>query len=160
MPDPTSIVDPSLVRAGDRDAPLSTAEGQALPRACYEQYSKRLFESVRASLDLAGDLFETASGVPNGEVERFTSKRAEWIERFERAIAGSYARRLEGQRRRGRRPDADGSVATLRVLTPFDQEKQAALVAATAFLHQFTKREQDALDMRIGTLAIAVASAA
>jgi hypothetical protein len=152
MPDPPSLIDPSLARAGDRDAPLGAEEAQALLRACYEQYSTRLFEAVRASLDLAGDLFETASGVPDGEVERFASKRGEWIERFERAIANAYARRLEGQHRRGRRPDADGSAATLRVLTPFDQEKQAALVAATAFLHRFTKREQDALDMRIGSL--------
>ena len=38
------------------------------------------------------------------------------------------------------------------MLSDFDQEKQAALVAATAFLQRFTKREQDALDWRIGML--------
>ena len=37
-------------------------------------------------------------------------------------------------------------------MTPIDQEKQAALVEATAFLRRFTRREQDALNARVGVL--------
>jgi hypothetical protein len=132
--------------------PLRPDEAQALLRACYDPFSKRLFEAARTSLDLAGDLFESNSAVPDGEVETFRSKRGEWTTRFERAIAEGFERRLGGQRRRGRRPDVDASAATLRVLTPFDHEKQAALVAATAFLHRFTKREHDALEERVRVL--------
>src|SRR5208282_5167020 len=52
----------------------------------------------------------------------------------------------------GRRPDADSSVASLRVLNAFDHEKQAALTTATQFLRRLTRREVDALDLRVGVL--------
>src|SRR5207237_8217861 len=57
-----------------------------------------------------------------------------------------------GKRRQGRRPDFDASIATLRVLNAFDQEKQAALTQGTAKLNRMTKRECDALDLRVGVL--------
>ncbi|TMH61013.1 MAG: DUF1631 domain-containing protein, partial [Betaproteobacteria bacterium] len=63
-----------------------------------------------------------------------------------------FEKRLAGSRRRGRRPDADRSLASLRVLNAFDHEKQSALVTATQFLHRLTKRELDALDLRVGVL--------
>lgn len=134
------------------DRPLDADERVALVRACYQQYSTRLFEATQAALDLASDLFETTTGVPDGAVAEFVGKRSEWIERFERAIAAGFERRLAGEHRRGRRPDSDASAASMAMLSDFDQEKQAALVAATAFLQRFTKREQDALDWRIGKL--------
>ena len=142
---------PDTVQGGS-DRSLSADERQALLQACYAQYSARLFEAVRASLELMGDLFETASDVPDVTVAEFAQKRGEWIDQFERAIAGAFERRLAGERRRGRRPDSDASAASLAMLSDFDQEKQAALVAATAFLHHFTKREQEALDWRVGML--------
>ncbi len=134
------------------ERPLPADERQALLRACYQQYSSRVFEATRASLDLASDLFETTSGVPDGAVAEFIGQRNEWIERFERAVAAAFERRLAGEHRRGLRPDSDASAASLAMLSPFDQEKQAALVAATAFLHRFTKREHDALEGRVGML--------
>lgn len=134
------------------DSPLGPDEVQALLRACYNLFSTRLFEAARASLDMAGDLFEFTSAVPDREVKAFRGKRGEWIERFERAVAEGFERRLAGQRRQGRRPDFDASAATVQVLTAFDHEKQVALVAATAFLHRFTKQEHDALEERVGVL--------
>ncbi len=144
--------EPTAGANAGNDRPLAADEGPALVRACYQQYSTRLFEATRASLDLASDLFETTSGVPDGSGAEFVGKRNEWIERFERAIAEGFERRLAGEHRRGRRPDSDASAASMAMLSDFDQEKQAALVAATAFLQRFTKREQDALDWRIGML--------
>ncbi len=152
MSDPLRDPDPTAGYDAGADRPLRADEQRSLLRACYEQYSTRLFEATRASLDLAGDLFETTSGVPDGAVAEFVDKRSAWIERFERAVAATFERRLKGERRRGRRPDSDASAASLAMLSAFDQEKQAALVAATEFLHRFTKREQAALDGRVDTL--------
>src|SRR4029453_5163581 len=115
-------------------------------------FCSRLFEATRASLDLASDLFESATGVPDGEIESVRGKRSEWIERFERAFKESLAQWQAGHRRTGRRPDRGASAASLSVLTPIDQEKQAALVEATAFLRRFTRREHDALNARVGVL--------
>ena len=66
-------------------------------------------------------------------VQEFLSKRSEWIAQFPKTLAQLFERRLAGTLRKGRRPDSDVSLATLRVLTAFDQEKQTALAAATAF---------------------------
>jgi hypothetical protein len=49
-------------------------------------------------------------------------------------------------------PDQETSLATLRVLTAFDHDRQEALKDATRFLDRFTKREIAALDLRIETL--------
>jgi hypothetical protein len=130
-----------------------TEEAQALLQNCCREFSTRLVEASRGSLDLASDLFETATGVPDGEIEVFRAQRGEWIERFEQALTESLTQWQAGRRRSGRRPDKDASAATLSVMTPFDQEKQAALVAATAFLRRFTRREHDALEARIGVLS-------
>jgi hypothetical protein len=157
MSDPSRAPDASAGHDAGADRPLRADEQQVLLRACYEQYSTRLFEATRASLDLASDLFETTSEVPDGAVAEFVNKRSDWIERFERSVAATFERRLKGERRRGRRPDSDASAASLAMLSPFDQEKQAALVAATAFLHGFTKREQAALDGRVDMLLPATA---
>jgi hypothetical protein len=137
-------------RGGERS--LTSGEREALLRACYAEYSTRLFEVLRGSLDLASDLFDTQSGVADGQTADFLSKRGEWIERVEQAIAAGFARRMAGERRRGRRPDSDATASSLAVLTPFDHEKQAALVATVDFLGRFTRREQAALDGRLALL--------
>ncbi|HEX9276664.1 MAG TPA: DUF1631 family protein, partial [Casimicrobiaceae bacterium] len=82
----------------------------------------------------------------------FRSKRPEWLKHFEQSLQELFEKRLAGNRRSGRRPDADRSLASLRVLNAFDHEKQSALVTATQFLHRLTKRELDALDLRVGVL--------
>lgn len=127
-------------------------DAPALLQDCYALYRTKMVEMVRGSLELTGDLFEPESHVPDGEIEAFKARRGDWLALFERTLADRFARRIAGERREGRRLDADASLATLRVLTPFDHEKQAALKAATQFLDRFTRRERAALDARLDVL--------
>src|SRR5438552_3895432 len=90
--------------------------------------------------------------VNEANVQDFRLKRKEWIARFEQALRELFDKRLSGVRRQGRRPDFDASINTLRVLNAFDQERQAALTKAANLLHRTTKREVDALDLRVGVL--------
>src|SRR4030095_11870933 len=99
------------------------------------------------------DLFETRSEIPDGDVEAFKKKRPEWLEKFDKTLCDLFERRVvEGGGRQGRRPDQETSLATLRVLTAFDHDRQEALKDATRFLDRFTKREIAALDLRIEML--------
>ncbi len=129
-----------------RDAAL------ALLRECRAHFTTRLFEAVRDAQDGASDLFDSGSHIPDGELTAFREKLPEWQAQFEAAIEERFAQRLAGAHRRGRRPDADASLSSLQVLTSYDHERQAALVSAVAVLHRFTKRELDALDLRVGEL--------
>ena len=131
---------------------LTPEEAQGLLQACYTQYALKLHDVVRASLEMSGDLFESVSHIPDGEIQAFRNKRGEWQQRFERTLDELFAKRLAGHRRKGRRLDADASAATLKVLTAFDHEKQAALTAATGFLRRFTTKELAALDLRVDAL--------
>jgi len=133
------------------DAPTGE-QANTLLTECFEQYRSKLVDIARASIEMSGDLFEGNTFVAEKDVDEFKAKRSAWVDRFDQALRDLYAKRMSGGRRKGRRPDFDASLATLRVLTAFDQEKQAALVAATAFLLRLTRRELDALDLRIDTL--------
>ena len=152
MPDPTPIAEPPLPHDGPIDRVPGPDEARAILRACFDAYSSRVVEAAYDSLEMALDLFESTTAVPDGEIEAFRKKRPQWLERFEVAIGEAFERWDKGSRRRGRRPDGDASAATLAVMSPFDQEKQAALVEATAFLHRFTRRETAALDARVAVL--------
>ena len=131
---------------------FTAGEAQALLQSCYTQYSLKLHDIVRASLEMSGDLFESYSHIPDGEVEAFRSKRGEWMQRFDRTLDELFAKRLSGHKRKGRRLDADASAATLKVLTAFDHEKQAALTASTNFMRRFVTKELAALDLRVDVL--------
>jgi len=134
-------------------SPAALEEGRALLRACFAQYRLRLLDLIRASLAEMHDLFETNSHIPDGEIEAFRKKQPEWLDKFDRTLCDLFERRVvEGMRRKGRRPDADASLATLRVLTAFDHDRQEALKDATRFLDRFTQREIAALDLRVETL--------
>jgi len=137
---------------GPEDRVPSPDETRELLRECFEAYSVRVAGGAYDSLEMASDLFESTTAVPDSEIATFRTNRAQWLDRFERAIAESFESWLKGTRRHGRRPDKDASAATLSVMTPFDQEKQAALVEATGFLSRFTKRETAALDARVSVL--------
>ncbi len=146
---------------GRRPAPGTPADGslripdadaQAMLRASFAQYRLKLLELLRVSLAESDDLFETNSHIPDGDVEAFRSKRDAWLDRFDKALIELFDKRLRGERRRGRRPDADASLATLRVLTAYDHERQSALKDVTRFLDRFTQRELAALDLRVDTL--------
>ncbi len=142
------------VSAGEADGGLSLrpGEAQALLRVGFERFAKKLSELTKAALDLTDDLFEASSVIPDGDVEAFRKNREEWFARFEAMLRELFEQRLSGKRRKGRRPDSDSSLAALRVLTPFDHEKQAALILASRFLTRFTQREMAALDLRVGLL--------
>jgi hypothetical protein len=131
---------------------LSVNEGRAMLRACFAQYRLKLLDVVRASLEQTNDLFETNSHIPDGDIETFRNKRGEWLERFDKTLCDLFEQRVGGIRRRGRRPDADATLATLRVLTAFDHDKQTALKDATRFLDRYTHRELAALDLRVETI--------
>ena len=141
-----------------RDVPADTAFGRdqalSLMRECQAHFSAKLFEGVRSALDGASDLFESGSHIPDGEMQAFREKLPAWQREFERSMGELFEQRLAGAHRRGRRPDANASLSTLQVLTAFDHERQAALVNAVAVLHRFTKREQGALDLRVGELLV------
>jgi len=115
----------------DEPRRLTAEEAQSMLQSCYTQYSLKLQDIVRASLEMSNDLFESASHIPDGEIERFRSKRGEWLQRFTRTLDDLFAKRLAGHKRKGRRLDFDASAATLKVLTSFDHEKQAALTAGS-----------------------------
>ena len=158
---PTSERIPSLTQSVHAHGAATDADGrlllrpdeaQALLRQCFVRYHAKLMESMRSSLEQTNDLFETYSHIPNGEVEAFRNKRGEWLERCDKTLKQLFERRLAGHRRRGRRLDSDASAASLKVLTAFDHDKQAALIAATKSLTRFTRREQDPLDLRIDVL--------
>jgi Protein of unknown function (DUF1631) len=132
--------------------PLRGEEARALLRSGFERFEAKLMELASAAVDTTDDLFETATAIPDGEVEAFRKDRDAWLKTFQDTLRGLFERRLGGHRRKGLRPDAEASLAALRVLTPFDHEKQAALTDAAGFLTRFTQRELAALDMRVGLL--------
>ena len=128
------------------------AQAKVLLGECFRIFHAKLVDIARASIEMCGDLFEGNTFVSEKDVDEFRLNRSAWVERFDRTLNELYERRMGGTRRKGRRPDFDASLASLKVLTAFDQEKQAALVAATAFLQRITRRELDALDLRIEAL--------
>jgi hypothetical protein len=145
---------PALSSTFDSDSvsPLRPAEAQALLREGFGRFQKKLMELTAAAMEGTDDLFEATPHIPDGEVAAFRQKRGEWLARFETTLKELFEKRMSGQRRKGLRPDADATAAALRVLTPFDQEKQAALTHAARFLARFTQRELAALDLRVAVL--------
>ena len=152
MADPAPTQAPSPATDADGNLLLSREEALALLRECFAEFKAGLITQVRISIETTNDLFEGNEFVSDADIMDFRSKREEWVERFGRALSELFERRLAGRRRQGRRPDFDASLATLRVLNTFDHEKQAALMSSTQFLYRLTKRELDAIDLRVGML--------
>jgi len=143
-PSPATDVDGNLL--------LSSEDARALLRQCFAEFKTGLIALVHVSIETTNDLFEGNAFIGEAEVADFRSKRGQWIERFGQALTDLFERRLAGTRRQGRRPDFDASLTTLRVLNTFDHEKQASLTSSTQFLYRLTKRELDAIDLRVGAL--------
>jgi len=143
---------PSPATDADGNLLLSREDAQALLRECFAEFKAGLVALVHVSIETTNDLFDGNAFVSEAEVADFRSKRGQWLERFGRALAELFERRLAGTRRQGRRPDFDASLTTLRVLNTFDHEKQASLTSSTQFLYRLTKRELDAIDLRVGAL--------
>lgn len=131
---------------------LSGEQAQQLLRECHGEFRAGLHELVAMSIETTNDLFEMNEHVSDKDAQEFRSKRAEWVKVFEATFTKLYEKRLTGVRRSGRRPDFDASLTTLRVLNAFDQEKQAALTAATDLIRRVTRREAAAVDLRVGVL--------
>ena len=152
MPDTVNTETFPPATDSDGNLLLSAEEAQALLRECFAEFKSGLRGLVMTSIETTNDLFEMNEYVTEEAAKEFRSKRGEWVERFEATLAELFDKRLGGTRRSGRRPDFDASLTTLRVLNAFDQEKQAALIEGTAMLHRVTRREVDAIDLRVGVL--------
>jgi len=143
---------PSPATDADGNLLLSSEDAKALLRECFAEFKAGLTSLVHVSIETTNDLFDGNVFVSEAEVADFRSKRGQWLERFGQALSELFERRLAGIRRQGRRPDFDASLTTLRVLNTFDHEKQASLISSTQFLYRLTKRELDAIDLRVGAL--------
>jgi hypothetical protein len=142
----------SALTAGDDAPPRRPEDARALLRDCFAQFASGLLNTVRVSIDTTDDLFEVNQYVTADDLQAFRSKREAWIERFDKAIHELFERRVSGTRRKGRRPDVDASVGSLRVLNEFDYEKQLALTRATGRLLRASRGELDALNVRVAAL--------
>src|SRR5215471_14109741 len=98
---------------------LEPAEARALLRECFDQFRSGLLEIATVSIEGTNDLFEENQFVKDTDVVDFRSKRAEWTKRLGQALEELFDKRLTGVHRHGRRPDADRSLASLRVLNAF-----------------------------------------
>jgi uncharacterized protein DUF1631 len=152
IPENPSLARPTFADTARGTSRVGTAEARALLRECFAQYRSRLIDMTRSSLEMSTDLFEWNTQVPEAEVERFKARRGEWLEHFARTIDDLYERRMAGQRRKGRRPDAETGAGNVKMLSDFDQSKQEALVHAMEHLHDYTRHEVAALDQRFAAL--------
>jgi len=144
----------TLSPATDEDGKLllSAPEADALLRECFGLIKVQLHDLVCQSIETTNDLFETNEFVKEDAALLFRNMRGEWLTRFDKAFNDLFEKRMAGGRRKGRRIDHDASVATLRVLNAFDQEQQAALIESAFHLFRTTRRELNALDLRVGVL--------
>ena len=152
MPERETHAAAPLTALIDDDHPPRPDEARALLDDCAATFSATLSAAARSAIEGTDDLFETLVETPESDILNFRHLRGDWQERFERTLAELVRRRLGGARRKGRRPDSDVSAATLRVLSAFDQERQAAIVRAAARLTAAARRETAALDRRVGLL--------
>ena len=148
---PTPAIFPPATDA-DGKLLLSADEALALLRECFVEFRSGMRDLVAMSLETTNDLFEMNEYVSNEDTIQFRSKRSDWTRQFGETLGTLFDGRLSGKRRSGRRPDFDASLTTLRVLNAFDQDKQAALTAATALIRRVTRREVEAVDLRVGLL--------
>ena len=144
----------TLSPATDEDGKLllSAPEADALLRECFSLIKAQLHDLVKLSIETTNDLFEMNEFVKDDAALVFRNMRGEWVTRFDKAFNDLFEKRLAGGRRKGRRIDHDASIATLRVLNSFDQEQQSALTRGAFHLSRTTRREMNALDLRIAVL--------
>jgi Protein of unknown function (DUF1631) len=151
----SDTISPSTVApATDADGKLllNAAEADALLRKCFEMIKEDLHLLVETSIEMTNDLFEANEYVKDDAAMVFRQKRGEWLARFDKALSDLFEKRMRGERRKGRRVDHDASLATLRVLNSFDQDQQATLTRGSFNLFRTTRRELNALDLRVSIL--------
>ena len=100
--------EPVLLIAVQSASNLRTAAAVAELRALFAQWRVKLMEVVKASVAECDDLFESQSHIPDGEVEVFKKKRAEWLDKFDKTLCDLFERRvIEGVRRHFFGPGVD-----------------------------------------------------
>ncbi len=129
-----------------------TDASHALLRGCFELFRSTVTEIAKLSIETTNDLFEMDPLVTKVEIEGFRAKRDEWVKAFDAAMREFFERRLSGQRRKGRRPDVEESLGSLRLMDDADTSKQNALGDAAKRLAAAAKQELEALDYRISVL--------
>jgi len=142
---------------------LTAVEIKALLQECFVLFRTKLRDMVTLSIGHTNDLFEFST-VSEADAALFLAKRNEWLARFDKSLVYLFNRRLRGERRRGRRPDADASfesgvapnseasLESMALLSPVDYAKQMSLIKASRALIHITKKENLALDARIEVL--------
>src|SRR5438067_21865 len=108
----SGVAEPVPFAGVELDAPSC----QRILRECTVLFVASLRKAARTVSETATDLFETKEFVDDKEQLDFLVKREQWVERFVEKLSELIELRCSGQRRRGRRPDPDVSLATLRVL--------------------------------------------
>ena len=152
MSDTISPITVSPATDADGKLLLSAPEADALLRRCFAMIKEDLHLLVETSIETTNDLFEANQYVKDDAALVFRQKRGEWLARFDKALDDLFEKRMRGERRKGRRVDHDASLSTLRVLNAFDQEQQAALTRGAFNLFRRTRRELNALDLRVAIL--------
>ncbi|MEO5764113.1 MAG: DUF1631 family protein [Casimicrobiaceae bacterium] len=151
MTDSTSLAAAAVPEPAGASNRLGTAESRALLRECFLQYRTRLIDMTRSSLELATDLFEYTK-IADAEIDNFRAKRGAWLERFGATIDDMYEKRIAGQRRKGRRPDATAQGLGVKMLTDDDHRMQSGITDAAVEFQRFVRIEAAALDQRFNAL--------
>src|SRR5438477_3159025 len=125
---------------------------RAILRDCFGIYHTSAIGLAKLSIETSNDLFEMDPLVTMELVYEFKSKRKDWLKKFDVALRELFEKRLAGQRRKGRRPDAEQSLSSLRVMSDSDTDRQSALGTATKGLIAAAKQELEALDYRVSVL--------
>ena len=131
---------------------IETTAAHALLRDCFAAFHADACGLAKLSIETSNDLFEMDSLVTMEQTFAFKSRRRDWLARFDATLRERFEARIAGQRRKGRRPDAEQSLGTLRVLSDTDARKQSALGDVTRRLLDAARPEQEALDHRVAFL--------
>lgn len=124
----------------------------AIARECFELFHSLSTGLAKLSIETSNDLFEMDKRVTMEEVSEFRSKRSEWVKAFDAGLRDLFEKRLNGTRRKGRRPDALQVFDALRVVSDNDASKQNALERISRRLEEAAKPEFDALEWRVSVL--------
>jgi hypothetical protein len=153
-----SIAGPGLARESRTpvcepvDNGAGTGAARAILRDCFEIYHTSAIGLAKLSIETSNDLFEMDPLVTMELIFEFKSKRKDWVKKFDATLRELFEKRLAGQRRKGRRPDAEQSLSSLRVMSDSDTNRQNALGDAIKGLIAAAKQELEALEYRVSVL--------
>ena len=85
----------------------------ALLRECFDLFHASACGVARLSIETSNDLFEMDASVTTEAVLDFKARRKEWPGAFGEALRQLFENRVAGNRRKGRRPDAEQSFRSL-----------------------------------------------